>query len=136
MIIRKVKRVITPNLIELESGDTVRLISVDDASVIESDEEQGIVGSLDFLTGLVAGEYVKIEFDKRMLDPDCNLLAYVFKKTSKSGDPVWSMINKRLIVLGYCDYRMDFINRTHSLKFEFLKETAQLEERGIWAKKD
>jgi endonuclease YncB( thermonuclease family) len=128
MIIRRARKVLTPNLIELESGDKVRLISVDDTKQVDTEENT----SSDFLTKLVANKHVQLKFDKRMLDPDGNLLAYVLIKTSFTGEPVWMMINKRMIVKGYAGFRLDQVNNTYSLDLESLESIAKEEKRGIW----
>jgi endonuclease YncB( thermonuclease family) len=128
MVIRKVYRVLSSNLLELESGDRVRLISVGNEKVYESEEDT----STAFLEGMVSGKYVKIEMGSKMTDKSGHLLAYVYIKTSKTGDPVWSMVNKRMIVTGYSPYLEDPLNKEFSLELDSLSEVAKLEKRKIW----
>jgi endonuclease YncB( thermonuclease family) len=104
-------------------------VSVDDSKQVETEDDS----SIDFLSSMIANRYVKLEFGKNMLDPNGNLLAYVFIKTSKVGDPVWAMANKRMIVKGYAGFRLDQVNNEHSLTLEQLESIAKEEKRGIWS---
>ncbi len=128
MIIKKVHRILTPNLIQLDSGDRVRLISVDDSKQVDTDDDS----SLDFLTSLIAGKYVRVEFDKKMTDPDGNLLAYLYIKTSFTGEAVWAMVNKRVIATGYAGFRPDRVNDSNKLVLESLESVAKDKKSGIW----
>jgi len=135
MITRKVKRVLTPSLIELESGDKVRLISVDDTKQVTFDETKEDfdpevhVSSSDFLASMVVGKSVRLVFDKKMLDPDGNLLAYVEIKT---GPEVWMTVNKRIIGAGYAGFREDPFNKARAGSLEFMNQIAQDKKVGIW----
>jgi endonuclease YncB( thermonuclease family) len=78
---------------------------------------------------MIVGKSIRIVFDKKMLDPDGNLLAYVEIKT---GPEVWMTVNKRIIAAGYVGYREDPLNRAYAESLEFLQLAAKEKKAGIW----
>ncbi len=132
MIIKKVVRIPQANLIELDRGEKVKLLGLGDSSFFETEENS----SLNFIYQLIFNRYVKLVFDKKMIDDQGNLLCYIFLNTAIEGKPVWCMINKRMIVNGYCNVIYDPINNKHNEEFLFLEAIAKDKAKRIWKPKE
>lgn len=131
MVIKRVQGVLHPNLIELDHGERVRLICLSN-DYYEAEEDS----STNFLFQLVFDRFVRLVFDKKMIDESGNLLCYVYINTSVIGDPVWSMVNKRMIVNGYSKFVYDHTNKRFNEDFNWLEMVAKEEKRKLWEIED
>ena len=131
MVIKRVQGVLHPNLIELDHGERVRLICLSN-DCYEAEEDS----STNFLFQLVFDRFVRLVFDKKMIDESGNLLCYVYINTSVIGDPVWSMVNKRMIVNGYSKFVYDHTNKRFNEDFNWLEMVAKEEKRKLWEIED
>lgn len=82
-----VKEVLSPELLRLSNGLTIRLIGV-------TEEPTHRVQALEFLNSKTRGQRVFLEFDKDKYDENGNLLAYLYLKNK-------TFINAHLVKKGY-----------------------------------
>ena len=82
-----VKEILSPELIRLSNGLTVRLIGVTEESAHREE-------AMAFLNSKTKGQRIFLKFDKEKHDEDGNLLAYVYLKNK-------TFINAHLIKEGY-----------------------------------
>jgi endonuclease YncB( thermonuclease family) len=127
MVLKRVQGVLLPNLLELDQGERVRLICLSD-DFYETEEES----STNFLFKMVFDRFVRLVFDKKLIDDNGHLLCYVYINTSIVGDPVWSMVNKRMIVNGYSKFVYDHMNNRFNEDFNWLEMVAKEEKRRLW----
>lgn len=127
MVLKRVQGVLLPNLLELDQGERVRLICLSD-DFYETEEES----STNFLFKMVFDRFVRLVFDKKLIDDNGHLLCYVYINTSIVGDPVWSMVNKRMIVNGYSKFVYDHMNNRFNEDFNWLEMVAKEKKRRLW----
>jgi len=119
-----VKRVIDGDTFELETGDIVRLIGVD---VPETSEPIGSEASK-FVSSLLTGGSVRLEYDRERRDLYQRLLAYAFLGET--------FINAELIKRGYARaYTKYPFKQEYMDLFTQLEREAQEAGKGLWAKK-
>jgi site-specific DNA-methyltransferase (adenine-specific) len=118
----RVKAIVAPNEILLDSGLRVRLLGVvSDEDRIYQDK------AASFLKDLTSGNRIFLKYDNLKFDEAKNLLAYVYLENK-------TFVNAKLIRSGLakCDRNLDFHFRDRFIKYE---EEAMKDKAGAWEKK-
>ncbi|MFC1510318.1 thermonuclease family protein [Candidatus Omnitrophota bacterium] len=138
-----ITKVITADTIELDTGETIKLIGVKALEVhrkkgrIERDkygfEKKGDVSAeipletrlLEDATALLQGKSIRLEYDARTKDEALNTLAYAFFKDSNS------MINATLLELGLCNLQIRIPNIKYRELLRAAYQKGRSEQEGI-----
>jgi len=137
----KCVRVVNGEVLILETGERVRLIGLDvpesfpntkvyrDARIKGQPPakiiEQGKV-AVKYINGLIANEYVRLEFDVKREDKYGRLLAYVYLADG-------TFINAHIVEQGYSNITTLPPNLAHVELFKDLYKQARKKKFGIWA---
>lgn len=119
-----VSRVLDGDTFVLAGGDKVRLLSVDTPEEKETLHDQAEA----FLSGLVSGKSVRLEYGKDRRDKYGRLLAYVYVDTL--------FVNRAIVYNGYGNvylFRRDELNRTETKELLKAQRSALEQRSGIWA---
>ncbi|MCS6861227.1 MAG: DNA methyltransferase [Abditibacteriales bacterium] len=112
----RVKGIIAPNVLQLHTGLTVRLLGV---QPINGHED----AALAFLSKIALRQRVRLEFDERKYDEDGTLLAYVYSENK-------TFLNAKIIREGYARCGGVHSRAAHLQRCE---DAARRERRGVWA---
>jgi micrococcal nuclease len=121
-----VTRVIDGNMLELSTGEKVRLIGVDTPETKAPRQPGEAFGqeASAFTTQLVEGKHVRLEFDVQRRDRYQRLLAYVYVGGV--------MLNAELVRQGYAQVATFAPNVKYQGMFLKLQREAQEAKRGLW----
>ncbi len=127
-----VRKVISGDLVQLETGEMVKYIGVDtpELNLKEGGSEFFARQAARYNQKLVQLKKVRLEFDREKKDSKGNLLAYVYVKNV--------FVNAELIRLGYAKARVTSPNDRYKSLLTDAERQARQNERGLWqeAKKD
>lgn len=113
-----------------EKGEKIRLIGVDAPESRKTGKKDiGFFGqeSKEFLTRLLSGKKVKLEFDVGKYDQYHRTLAYVFLEDG-------TFLNAELVKQGYALVMTVPPNIKHATTFLSLQQEARENNRGLWSK--
>jgi micrococcal nuclease len=119
----KVIKVVDGDTIDLETGDTVRLIGIDTPEVYFGAECYGNEAS-EFMKNLLEGKYVTLEKDVSETDKYGRLLRYVYLE----GDS----INETLVKEGYAFSSAYPPDIKYQDKLDSLEQLARNSNLGLW----
>lgn len=135
-----VTRVVDGDTIVIETGERVRLIGIDTPEIHESNKlyrdsrkshkdtrlikELGM-RSFNFVSGLLQGQRVKLEFDVEKQDKYGRLLAYVYLKDG-------TFVNAKIVEQGYASLMTIPPNVKYADFFKQLYQQARESKRGLW----
>lgn len=124
----EVSKVIDGDTIELENGETVRLIGIDTPETVHPSKAVEYYGkeASDFTRMLVEEKQVKLEFDVQKLDKYNRLLAYVYLEDG-------TFLNAELVKEGYAKVSTYPPNVKYADLFTKLQKEARENNRGLWA---
>ncbi len=127
-----VRKVISGDLVQLETGEMVKYIGVDtpELNLKEGGSEFFARQAARYNQKLVMLKKVRLEFDRAKKDDKGNILAYVYVKNV--------FVNAELVKLGYAKARVTPPNDKYKSLFLDAERQARQNERGLWqeAKKD
>lgn len=126
-----VKRVIDGDTIELESGESIRLIGIDTPETVHPNKPVEYFGkeASDFTKKIAEGKRVKLEYDAQTKDTYGRILAYVFLEDG-------TFLNAKLVEFGYAKVSTYPPNVKYSELFLQLQRLAREQRRGLWASSD
>lgn len=124
----EVTRVIDGDTIELENGETVRLIGIDTPETVHPSKAVEYYGkeASDFTRVMVEGKQVKLELDVQKRDKYNRLLAYVYLEDG-------TFLNAELVKEGYAKGSTYPPNVKYTDLFTKLQKEARENNRGLWA---
>jgi len=135
-----VTRVVDGDTIVIETGERVRLIGIDTPEIHESNKlyrdsrkshkdvcsikELGMK-SFKFVSGLLQGQRVRLEFDVEKHDKYGRLLAYVYLKDG-------AFVNAKIVEQGYASLMTIPPNVKYAQVFQELYRDARQNHLGLW----
>lgn len=135
-----VTRIVDGDTIVIETGERVRLIGIDTPEIHESNKlyrdsrkshkdvrsikELGMK-SFKFVSGLLQGQRVRLEFDVEKHDKYGRLLAYVYLKDG-------TFVNAKIVEQGYASLMTIPPNVKHAQVFQELYRDARQNHLGLW----
>ncbi len=127
-----VRKVISGDLVQLETGEMVKYIGVDtpELNLKKGGSEFFARQAARYNQKLVMLKKVRLEFDREKKDDKGNILAYVYVKSV--------FVNAELVKLGYAKARVTPPNDRYKSLLIDSERQARQNERGLWqeAKKD
>jgi micrococcal nuclease len=124
-----VARIIDGDTIELETGERIRYLMVNTPETTGGKNECFGVEAMAFNRTLVEGKQITIAYDVECTDQFDRTLAYV----TVSGQEV----NRLLVERGFaCVLHIPPNGNSRADEFRDLEDTAQAENRGLWAQCD
>lgn len=147
-----VKRVISGDTLELESGEKVRLIGID---CPEMDTEEGKKAK-EFVKGLVEGKEIRLQLEVLKRDTQGRMLAYVwyeivplshikkfktpenfiviYEKNKQGYNGTFVFLNSTILKSGYASSMAMPPNVKYADLFKELYKEAREAKRGLWSK--
>ncbi|MBI4971838.1 MAG: thermonuclease family protein [Candidatus Omnitrophica bacterium] len=119
----KVKEVYAPNIIQIETGESVRLLGVEASRKIDVNRK-----AIEFLSAEIKGKTIRLAYDKKMRDDMGRLLAYV---TLESTPAPAGTIQEDLLWRGYVYSSKKFPCKQYH-RFRFYEKGAKKANRGVW----
>ncbi|MFH1655394.1 MAG: thermonuclease family protein [Candidatus Omnitrophota bacterium] len=139
----KVTKVISGDTLELENGETVKLIGI----VAPKADTEMAKEARDFIKELEVDANIKVrlEFDVQKRDKSGRLLAYIYYEVDREkmrevdytqglGDKFYFFINATIIAAGYAKPIAEPPNTKYADLFEKLHQEAKENNRGMWKK--
>jgi len=121
----KVREIIAPNILQLETGESVRLIGIDAGRKTEVNRK-----AFEYLSTDVKGKMVKLEYDKKLRDDMGRLLAYVTLVEQKP-ESDGGFLQEDLLWRGYVYTSKKYPCKEYR-RFRFYERGAKKANRGIW----
>ena len=121
----KVKEIIAPNILQLETGESVRLLGIEAGRKTEVNRK-----AFEYLSTDVKGKMIKLEYDKKLRDDIGRLLAYVTLEGQKS-ESGGGFLQEDLLWRGYV-YTSKKYPCKELRRFRFYEKGAKKAGRGNW----
>jgi endonuclease YncB( thermonuclease family) len=123
----RVERVIDGDTLVISGLGTIRLIGVDTPETVDPRQPVQAFGAdgKAFLTGLVTGQVVRVEYDQPLKDRYQRTLAYLYL-------PDGRMVNREIVRLGYGHAYTEFPFK-YLEDFRAAEREARTGNRGVWA---
>ncbi len=121
----KVKEIIAPNIIQLETGESVRLLGIEAGRKTEVNRK-----AFEYLSTDVKGKMVQLAYDRKLRDDMGRLLAYVTVEGQKS-ESGGGFLQEDLLWRGYVYTSKKYPCKEYR-RFRFYEKGAKKANRGNW----